>query len=349
MGFRFFRRMKIAPGVSINLSKSGASLSLGPRGAKVTAGPRGVRATAGLPGTGMYYTTTSSARKPSTKRSRETSPSSPSIRTERPEDRLSMGFFKRLVTPKGEEHFVDGMRQFVLGNEAAAFNHFTQATDLVDAAFMAGILALKREDFKRAEVLLQTARKGQTNLGRYFGKYGIQAAAELAITEQVKAIVSPDIRGVLLALAEVHQHQGQWKKAIGDLKQLYQRDPSDIVVRLSLAELAIEEAGDKQSCKWTIQLTEGLENESEIHAALLLFKAKALRLLGLLSAARDTLTATLRRKKGRSDELLRAVRYERALVYELLGKKRQARTDFEKLYAEKPGFEDVADRLGLLS
>ncbi len=37
MSFRFFRRMKIAPGISLNLSRSGPSLSLGPRGAKLTA------------------------------------------------------------------------------------------------------------------------------------------------------------------------------------------------------------------------------------------------------------------------------------------------------------------------
>jgi hypothetical protein len=59
MPLRLFRRVRIAPGVSINLSKSGASVSVGPRGAKVTIGPRGVRKTVGLPGTGVYYTTTS--------------------------------------------------------------------------------------------------------------------------------------------------------------------------------------------------------------------------------------------------------------------------------------------------
>ena len=38
MGFRFWRRIKIAPGVTLNLSKSGGSLSFGPRGAKFTVG-----------------------------------------------------------------------------------------------------------------------------------------------------------------------------------------------------------------------------------------------------------------------------------------------------------------------
>jgi hypothetical protein len=59
MPLRFFRRIRIAPGVSVNLSKSGAFVSVGPKGAKMTVGPRGVRKTVGLPGTGLYYTTTS--------------------------------------------------------------------------------------------------------------------------------------------------------------------------------------------------------------------------------------------------------------------------------------------------
>lgn len=51
---RLWRRVKIAPGLTINLSKSGPSLSVGPRGSKVTFGRRGVRQTVGLPGTGLY-------------------------------------------------------------------------------------------------------------------------------------------------------------------------------------------------------------------------------------------------------------------------------------------------------
>ncbi|MBW1922508.1 MAG: DUF4236 domain-containing protein [Deltaproteobacteria bacterium] len=39
MAFRFWRRIRIAPGVTLNLSKSGGSLSFGPRGAKFTIGP----------------------------------------------------------------------------------------------------------------------------------------------------------------------------------------------------------------------------------------------------------------------------------------------------------------------
>ena len=57
MGFRFYRRIKIAPGVHVNLGKKGASVSVGPRGAKMTFGPNGTRTSVGIPGTGMRYET----------------------------------------------------------------------------------------------------------------------------------------------------------------------------------------------------------------------------------------------------------------------------------------------------
>ena len=57
MGFRFQKRIKIAPGVRLNLSKSGVSVSSGIRGATVNFSRRGTRATLGLPGTGLSYST----------------------------------------------------------------------------------------------------------------------------------------------------------------------------------------------------------------------------------------------------------------------------------------------------
>jgi hypothetical protein len=56
MGLRFFRRLHIAPGIGVNLSRSGPSLTLGVRGAHVTLGPKAITKTVGLPGTGIYYT-----------------------------------------------------------------------------------------------------------------------------------------------------------------------------------------------------------------------------------------------------------------------------------------------------
>jgi Protein of unknown function (DUF4236) len=59
--FRFRRSFKIAPGVRINLSKSGVSTSVGVRGAHVTLGHGKTRETVGIPGRGSA-TQSSSAR-----------------------------------------------------------------------------------------------------------------------------------------------------------------------------------------------------------------------------------------------------------------------------------------------
>jgi hypothetical protein len=56
VGWRMFRRITIAPGVRVNISRSGPSLSIGPRGFKKTFSRRGVRTTVGIPGTGVYHT-----------------------------------------------------------------------------------------------------------------------------------------------------------------------------------------------------------------------------------------------------------------------------------------------------
>lgn len=67
MGFRFRRSLRIAPGVRINVSKSGMSYSFGGRGATVNVSSKGARATYGIPGTGLSYTTKLSGSKKSRK------------------------------------------------------------------------------------------------------------------------------------------------------------------------------------------------------------------------------------------------------------------------------------------
>jgi len=63
MGLRFRRSFKLAPGLRINLSKSGASLSIGGPGMTMNVGHGQVGATLGLPGTGVFYRTTRSVRR----------------------------------------------------------------------------------------------------------------------------------------------------------------------------------------------------------------------------------------------------------------------------------------------
>ena len=55
MGLRFQKRIRILPGVRVNVGLRGVSTSVGVRGASVTAGKRGIHANVGAPGTGFSY------------------------------------------------------------------------------------------------------------------------------------------------------------------------------------------------------------------------------------------------------------------------------------------------------
>ncbi|MDQ8184252.1 DUF4236 domain-containing protein [Pelagicoccus sp. SDUM812002] len=51
---RFRKRIRIAPGIRLNLSLSGVSATIGPRGFNVNVGKKGAYLNTGIPGTGLY-------------------------------------------------------------------------------------------------------------------------------------------------------------------------------------------------------------------------------------------------------------------------------------------------------
>ena len=257
----------------------------------------------GLPGTGLFYTT-----KLFDGGSRVEH--SAGEVSESPEERLTLGFFQRLATPDDEKVLVDGCRELVLGDEDKAFEHLEQAVHLADGAYLAGVMALKRGLWEKGIEYLSAAAENHHNLGRYFDKYGISATSRLAITHEVVAQVGPNLHGVLLALVETYQRLERWEDAIACLERLLQLEPEDVVVKLSLAELLLQaRPGDKTNrqdsrfgraggtpegreprmasvnvCRKVVRLAEGIENETPVHTALLLYKAKALH--GLSSPGR---------------------------------------------------------------
>ncbi len=340
MAFRFFRRKRIAPGVSLNLSKRGASLSFGPRGAKATIGTRGARGTLGIPGTGLRYTkqVTSRGAKGDTQEEQAT----------RPGSHLSLGFLRRLFTPKPERAFVDGVKALMEKNPEEAEQQLKQCPELTDAAFLMGMTALQRGATEEGIQQLTRVYRERERLGDYFTKYGVSPSFPLGITEDISTFVEPDDRGVLLVLLLAFQDARHREDAMKCAQTLHKMAHDDLAVRLATAEfLAQTPNPSQQTWQDIVKLTESLDNESEVHAALLYCRARALRELGLLEAAKDTLTTVLRRTKDRPDELLRKARYLRAQVYEGLGNKSKARKEFERIYAEASDFEDVAQRLGL--
>ncbi len=332
MGFRFRKSIKILPGVRINLSKSGPSLSIGGRGASVNVGGRGARLTLGIPGTGLYYTTQASGKKLEQLLDKDKS--------------LDLNALERMTLSEEEKAFIEGV-QAMSDGKADALEKLKKATHLADGAFFAGVVALHQQQWEDALQFMTHAHQNQADLGKLIEKYDLAAEVLLPITEAIDAHIAPNPQGVMLVLAEIYQAMGREAEAIDMLQGLYTENPEDVVVRVSLAELLLPTIGESESAQKIMKLAEHVENETAVHAALLLYRAMALRHLGMGDVAKDVLTATLRKKKDRPKELLLALRYELGMCHETAGNAASAKKEWQTIYAESPDFEDVAQKLGL--
>jgi len=151
-----------------------------------------------------------------------------------------------------------------------------------------------------------------------------------------------------LALVEIAQLAGRSRDAMAHLERLMELDPTDPVVLVSFAELALDTPDDRALMDRVVRATVNVENETPVDTAILLYRARALAALGMPDAAIDVFTLANRRRKDRPDGLLHQIRYDRAVLYEQVGRKAQARREFERLYAADPNYEDVAKRLELI-
>ncbi len=357
MPFRFFQRIRIAPGLRLNVSKGGISLSAGPRGAQFTFGTSGTRATAGLPGTGLHYTVhnphkklfgQSSGRASNARGSRQTA-------SEPPQPELpSMGWFERLRADSSSKDFVDGWQAWSRGEIDTALEKFravsADADQGADAAWVSAVLHAQRDEDQQAIAMLQRALKHPDKLGKGCLAHEFTPKVQVSVTPQVDAMMVPTPTSTRLFLAELQQSVGNSKAALATLAQALSDSPDghaiDPVMLAAFGELAVE-VGDRSAWHRFNLLAADLGNDTPVHTAVMFYRAKALFEQELYEAALSVLTPALRRKKDRDPELLRDLRFLRGRTYEALNKRAQARRDFERVYAEDPRYEGVGQALGL--
>lgn len=338
MGYRYFKRIRLAPGLSINLSKSGPSFSFGPRGLKYTIGPRGTRKTFGIPGTGMSYTTTSGW----SKRGGAGTTAPPETPV------FDLGFFGGMFIPPGDKCFVDGLKLFLSGKHDEAQAAFATSPGEPDAVFMSGFLALGKGLYASAENAFTRCHGYRDLLGRTISKYSQGFHLSLQITEFIDAPIQLDERGLALAEVEAFQKQGKYIVAISSLDPVHRRDLSDLVLCLSLCDLIVANpsatAGDLQR---VVQLTAHITNDEPIHTNLLYLRGAAMYRMHMLDAALSTLGSLARKRRDRPDELLHQIRYLRGRLFEQANDYLRARKEYELILAENPLFKDVRVRVGM--
>lgn len=330
MGFTVRKSLKIAPGVRMNFSKSGIGMSAGVKGYRVSKGADGrVRRTASIPGTGIRHTSTSgrgSAQSSSARRAPMAAP---------PRTPTKPG----LMAPKGEKALYKAIQaQDVAAIEAAGKEHpdFRLA-----AGALAGVMNLASgADARSLELLAWVFGTGKDPAADPFIAKYVTARFTLEVAEGATAELGLDRSAIGLALAELYQDAGNLDAAVTVVEQL---DPTTFAA-LSLAELY----SDLGRHADVVGLTEGLSNDDDVTALLLVFRGVALREQGYPEAAREAFKEALKSKKREAVVRHRAL-LERSRTYEAEGKRAMARKDLERIMAEDSTYEGLSAALAAIA
>lgn len=387
MSLRFFQRVNLLPGLTLNFSKSGLSLSMGPRGARFTVGGRGTRATLGLPGTGLFYSVHRPWRKAAAQpgqggRSQKTTAPSAQEQSKMDEQallqakrkaarkQLELNRLQRWWLPPEQVALRDALLALHEGQEALALQHLATALPALQtqpqAHWLAGVLCFgqaqderAREHFERALALWTPA-----HTEAWPKEAGLDATITVTVplAPWVQAHLRPSLSSARLMLAEVAQRQGELPQMLEHLLEVVNVRPDDVVVHAAYLEALVESveqhwqpdsAQDALPEDARAVLGEAVQRSAWIGSSGLVeavarhYRAKALQLLGLPEAARELWGAELRKSARLPLELVCAMRYSRALSYEAAGHRARARQELQKVYAVAPGHADVASRLGL--
>ncbi|MEO8571774.1 MAG: DUF4236 domain-containing protein [Chloroflexota bacterium] len=353
MSVRFRRSIKLAPGVKVNLTKTGLGLTLGPRGAHYSVHSSGRRTRSiGLPGTGFYYQSRvggSQSRAGTASGIADARVAGAAV----PRTVLEAIPHPGLFASGTEKAYHAGLLAYLSGDEASTASSFEAVLSadptVASAHVFAGFAANAQGDIPRAIGHLEGVVAGTYHLPdrletKYLINVGLLISLVVRITEAVSASVPMSAIGAALGLAELYQSSGRLSEAIGLVHQIHTAVP-DPIVRLSLSDLLFAD-GDYTG---VVEASTGVVNGSDVDLETLHLRAAAFGALGDDTAAMDAFRAALGKSVGRDPALLTAIRYDRALAYARLGQTAKAKADLERVYAADPSFEDAKERLAEMS
>ncbi len=312
MPSRFFRRVKIAPGVRVNFSKSLPSMSVGVRGAHVTVGHKRRRATVGIPGTGLFYTKYShqharaATRKGGPARSVRSSgaPQKTTIGEvfrKPPGAKIGYGILLTVLvvtSPVGIPLLLTGIFQWFLSKRWHARSLVAKAA--------------KSSDPEEAKALLDQA--------------------ELTL---------PGDPEVLAPLAGWNADQHNFEEAAALYALYLQRSPNDGTARAHYARCLLL-SGDSDAAIEQFVLVRALPLDDESQASITTFLAIAHLMKGDAGQALALLKEAPLQRHSLGIGLQQCLQY-RAVAFYFTGDTKRAISDMDRLYAVNPAYKDVLE------
>lgn len=320
--------MKIAPGVRLNFSKSTLGLSFGVPGARVSVNSRGeVYTSAGIPGTGLYNVERTSLKG---RKGRRKKPKPGEFVEQIP----APGFF----APREQKALYRALKANTAEALLEVGNNFPHIKYVTEALIFPRLIMNNTTEI---EALTERAReiwKRRSDLEKniLFTDYAKGLEITLKVAPGVSIPMQFGFDAFGLSFIEVLQMGEKYEEALAVAESLSPNQATALAVCENELQLG----------RWkdVLETTEEIENVDDATALLLIYRAIALREQGLYDAAIETLRLA-RSSKKRNEDVLNKALFERALCYEKLGKKAQARKDLEKILATDSDFPGVTEAL----
>jgi tetratricopeptide (TPR) repeat protein len=343
MKLRMRRSKTLGAGFRVSVSKTGFGVSMGAKGARYSVHSSGrATRTVGIPGTGVYASSSSGGG-----RSQSGGGGAGAGRTW-----TSPGVQQVVLPTPGwlasgaEKAYHRGIVAALQGDDPAALAKFETVVSQDPAIVSAHLLAATRASVDDAAAVRHLEAVMESPVGmpdRLQAKYLPSEVVRFTarITDNLAVVLPVDGMGATLLLAEFYQLTGRLEEAIGLVQQVYDENPTDPAIVLSLADLLLAD----QDLEGVVVVTERIDNEDDLSVATLHIRAVALFGLGRADAALEAFRNALAKTSKRDPELLLAVRYDRALILRELGQEAAARKDLERILATDGGYRDVRELL----
>jgi tetratricopeptide (TPR) repeat protein len=353
MGIRYRKSMRLGGGVRLNLSKSGLGVSAGFPGFRVSTNSSGrTRRTVSIPGTGISSVATSGSGSSRQAAGRSGGQARGSRQLSIPaEQGLHLLPKPGWLGGAADKRYYEGVQAFLKADYPTALTAFTASltadpkavsAHLFVALCLGKVGAPDSDQIAHLEAVVASSDPVPDHLQqKYLPGNFVSLGLAVNVTEVISGQAPFDSVGASLMLAELYQAAGRLEDAVGLVQQLHEAEPTNDVIRLSLADLYFADLDHEG----VLDAASTATNDSDLGVALLHMRAAALTDLGHMDGAIKAFGEALSKTANRDADLLKVVRYDRSLAFEKAGQKAKARADLERIYATDPGYLDVRDRL----
>jgi tetratricopeptide (TPR) repeat protein len=321
MPWGFRKRFSLGPGVRLNVGKTGFSVTVGNRFARTTLGSSGrVTNSYSLPGTGLYYTTTSG-------------------------DQRTPGSQRH--GSKAEASYAAAMTSFLEQDLSSAYDGFKksakQGADRISAQYYAAQCAILLGRMPESIPYLEQVVASEKLLPddwmlTYAPPDFVQLKVQISIVDEIYATLDVSNLAAALQLAEMYQRvAGRRDDAIALMSEILDLDPSNEAVRLSLCDLLYEAA----DFGGVIAVAEQTSPRSSLGLACHVFKQQAYSYTGDHQAAKDAIERALSETEADDEAVLSVARSNLLGVYLDNGLSQKRAEAFQKaLSKRKPAASD---------